>query len=70
LQKQNISTDLAIVRDGGTASDTFKTVLISPSMLKKWGYDRFWLAEHHNMPGIASSATSILIDILPQERLH
>jgi alkanesulfonate monooxygenase SsuD/methylene tetrahydromethanopterin reductase-like flavin-dependent oxidoreductase (luciferase family) len=25
------------------------------------GYNRFWLAEHHNMPGIASSATSILI---------
>jgi luciferase family oxidoreductase group 1 len=29
--------------------------------VEKWGYDRFWLAEHHNMPGIASSATSILI---------
>ena len=28
---------------------------------ERWGYRRFWLAEHHNMPGIASSATSIVI---------
>jgi alkanesulfonate monooxygenase SsuD/methylene tetrahydromethanopterin reductase-like flavin-dependent oxidoreductase (luciferase family) len=63
LPKQNISTDLAIVRDGGTASD--KNSLDIAQHVEKWGYDRFWLAEHHNMPGIASSATSILIDILP-----
>jgi luciferase family oxidoreductase group 1 len=53
--------DLAIVRDGGTASDTFKNSLDIAQHVEKWGYDRFWLAEHHNMPGIASSATSILI---------
>src|SRR5699024_12680031 len=29
--------------------------------VEKWGFHRFWLAEHHNMPGIASSATSVII---------
>lgn len=53
--------DLAIVRDGGTASETFKNSVNLAQQLEKWGYHRFWLAEHHNMPGIASSATSILI---------
>jgi alkanesulfonate monooxygenase SsuD/methylene tetrahydromethanopterin reductase-like flavin-dependent oxidoreductase (luciferase family) len=62
LAKKKISVlDLAIVRDGGTASDTFKNSLDIAQHVEKWGYDRFWLAEHHNMPGIASSATSILI---------
>jgi luciferase family oxidoreductase group 1 len=62
LAKTKISVlDLAIVRDGGTESDTFKNSLDIAQHVEKWGYNRFWLAEHHNMPGIASSATSILI---------
>lgn len=62
LSQTNISVlDLAIVRDGGNASDTFKNSLNIAQNVEKWGYKRFWLAEHHNMQGIASSATVILI---------
>ena len=62
LSQTKISVlDLAIVRDAGTASETFKNSLDLAQHAEKWGYNRFWLAEHHNMEGIASSATSILI---------
>ena len=62
LSQTHISIlDLAIVHDGGTASQTFKNSLNLAQEAEKWGYKRFWLAEHHNMPGIASSATVILI---------
>ncbi|MBX9888930.1 MAG: LLM class flavin-dependent oxidoreductase [Flavobacteriaceae bacterium] len=62
LSNTNISIlDLAIVRDGGTASQTFRNSLNLAQEAEKWGYKRYWLAEHHNMPGIASSATVILI---------
>lgn len=53
--------DLAIVRDGGNATDTFKNSLELAQQAEKWGYERFWLAEHHNMQGIASTATVVLI---------
>lgn len=53
--------DLAIVRDGGNPSDTFKNSLDLAQKAEKWGYNRFWLAEHHNMQGVASSATVVLI---------
>lgn len=53
--------DLAIVRDGGNPSDTFKNSLDLAQKAEKWGYERFWLAEHHNMQGVASSATVVLI---------
>ncbi|OYX82870.1 MAG: luciferase family oxidoreductase, partial [Flavobacteriales bacterium 32-34-25] len=53
--------DLAIVKDGGNAADTFKNSLDLAQKVEKWGYNRFWLAEHHNMQGIASTATVVLI---------
>lgn len=53
--------DLAIVKDGGNATDTFKNSLDLAQKVEKWGYNRFWLAEHHNMQGVASSATVVLI---------
>jgi luciferase family oxidoreductase group 1 len=53
--------DLAIVRDGGNPTDTFKNSLDLAQKVEKWGYNRFWLAEHHNMQGIASTATVVLI---------
>src|SRR5690606_17730844 len=53
--------DLAMVVQGKTASDTYSTSLDLAQHTEEWGYKRYWLAEHHNMPGIASSATSILI---------
>src|SRR6185295_16240448 len=53
--------DLAPVRSGGSISDSFRNTLDLALHAEKWGYTRFWLAEHHNMPGIASAATSVLI---------
>jgi len=53
--------DLAPVVEGRTPADAFRNTLDLAQHAEKWGYNRFWLAEHHNMPGIASSATSVVI---------
>ena len=53
--------DLAPVKSGGTAGDTFRETLELARRAEAWGYRRFWLAEHHNMPGIASAATAVLV---------
>ena len=53
--------DLAPIVVGGSASDSFKNTLDLAQHAEKWGFNRYWLAEHHNMAGIASSATSIVI---------
>ncbi|MGA7238115.1 MAG: LLM class flavin-dependent oxidoreductase [Bryobacteraceae bacterium] len=53
--------DLAPVSEGGSATDAFRNTLDLARHAESWGYTRFWLAEHHNMPGIASAATSVLI---------
>jgi luciferase family oxidoreductase group 1 len=53
--------DLAPIRQGETAADAFRNTLDLARSADRWGYQRYWLAEHHNFPGIASAATSILI---------
>ena len=53
--------DLAPIREGGTAAEAFRNSLDLARHAEKWGYERFWLAEHHNIPGIASAATSVVI---------
>ena len=53
--------DLAPIVEGGTASQAFRNSLDLAQHAERWGYRRYWLAEHHNMPGIASAATSILV---------
>lgn len=53
--------DLATVIEGKTPADTFRTSLELAREAEKIGYTRYWLAEHHNMISVASSATSILI---------
>jgi luciferase family oxidoreductase group 1 len=53
--------DLALVKAGGTIANSFSDTLSLARHTEKLGYRRFWLAEHHNMAGIASAATSILI---------
>src|SRR5450631_358431 len=53
--------DLAPVRSGGTIAEAFRNTLDLARHAERWGYSRFWLAEHHNMAGIASAATSVLI---------
>src|SRR5918997_1834569 len=53
--------DLAPVREGGTIAEAFRNTLDLARHAEAWGFRRFWLAEHHNMPGIASAATAVLI---------
>jgi luciferase family oxidoreductase group 1 len=53
--------DLATVREGGTVAESFRNTLALAQSAEKWGYRRFWLAEHHNLTGIASAATAVLI---------
>ncbi|EDY20493.1 luciferase family protein [Chthoniobacter flavus Ellin428] len=53
--------DLAPIVQGGTATETFRRTLDLAQHAETWGYHRYWLAEHHNIPGIASAATSVLI---------
>lgn len=53
--------DLAPIQEGSTAEQSFKESVSLAQHVEKWGFHRYWLAEHHNMPGIASSATSILM---------
>jgi luciferase family oxidoreductase group 1 len=53
--------DLAPVRDQGSIAETFRNSLDLAQHAETWGYTRFWMAEHHNMPGIASAATSVLL---------
>lgn len=53
--------ELALVTEGHTATDSLKNALDLAQKTEKLGYSRIWLAEHHNMRGVASSATSILI---------
>ncbi|MCX7571859.1 LLM class flavin-dependent oxidoreductase [Tumebacillus sp. DT12] len=53
--------DLAPVIEGGTAADALRNSLDLAQHAESWGYTRYWLAEHHNMLGIASSATSVVI---------
>ena len=53
--------DLAPVTEGSTPARTFANTLELARRGEALGYRRYWLAEHHNMPGIASAATAVLI---------
>ncbi len=53
--------DLSPVVEGGDAAQAFRNTLDLARHAEEWGYHRYWLAEHHNMPGIASAATSVVI---------
>ena len=53
--------DLAPIVEGGTAASALRNSLDLAQHAERWGYKRFWLAEHHNMAGIASAATAVVI---------
>ena len=53
--------DLSPIIEGGDAAQSFRNTLDLARHGERWGYHRFWLAEHHGMPGIASAATAVLI---------
>ncbi|HYF36819.1 MAG TPA: LLM class flavin-dependent oxidoreductase [Prosthecobacter sp.] len=58
--------DLAPILEGGDAAQSFRNSLDLARHAERWGYRRFWLAEHHNIIGIASAATSVLIGYIAQ----
>jgi len=53
--------DLAPVTVGGSVAQSFHNTLDLARHAEQWGYGRFWLAEHHGMPGVASAATAVVI---------
>jgi luciferase family oxidoreductase group 1 len=53
--------DLAPIPEGSDAAEALRRSLDLAQHAEQWGYRRFWLAEHHSMPGIASAATSVVI---------
>jgi luciferase family oxidoreductase group 1 len=53
--------DLSPIIEGETAADALRNSLDLAQHAEQWGYNRYWVAEHHNMPGIASAATAVVI---------
>jgi luciferase family oxidoreductase group 1 len=53
--------DLSPIIEGATAADALRNSLDLARHAEAWGYKRYWLAEHHNMSGIASAATAVVI---------
>lgn len=53
--------DLAPIIEGSNAAQSFKNSVEIAQLAEKLGYKRYWLAEHHNIPGIASAATAVLL---------
>jgi luciferase family oxidoreductase group 1 len=53
--------DLAPITEGGDAAQSFRNTLDLAQHGERWAYHRYWLAEHHGMPGIASAATAVVM---------
>jgi luciferase family oxidoreductase group 1 len=53
--------DLSPITEGSDAAQSFRNSLDLARHAERWSYRRYWLAEHHGMPGIASAATAVLI---------
>ncbi|HJN60845.1 MAG TPA: LLM class flavin-dependent oxidoreductase, partial [Alphaproteobacteria bacterium] len=53
--------DLSPIIEGGSAAHSLANTLDLARHAEGWGYNRYWLAEHHNMTGIASAATAVVI---------
>src|SRR5213596_2158543 len=53
--------DLSPITAGSNAADALRNTLDLAQHAERWGYRRYWLAEHHNMVGIASAATAVVI---------
>jgi luciferase family oxidoreductase group 1 len=53
--------DLSPIAEGSTPSASLRNTLDLAQHAERWGYQRYWLAEHHGMPGIASAATAVVM---------
>src|SRR4051812_28112765 len=58
--------DLVPVQQGSTPGEALRNSLALAQHAEQLGFTRYWVAEHHNMPGIASAATSVVIGFLAQ----
>jgi luciferase family oxidoreductase group 1 len=58
--------DLAPITRGSTAGEALRHSLELAQHAERWGYERFWMAEHHNMPGVASAATAVALGFIAQ----
>ena len=58
--------DLAILKEGFDSKDAYERSLDLARQTEKWGYSRFWVAEHHNMAYVGSSAPTLLMGYLAQ----
>ena len=58
--------DLAPIPAGSDAAHALRNTLDLAQHAERWGFQRYWLAEHHNMPGIASAATALVIGHVAQ----
>ena len=58
--------DLAPITLGSNAGEALRRSLDLAQHAEKWGYERFWMAEHHNMPGVASAATALALGFVAQ----
>src|SRR5260370_8826188 len=59
--------ELSPIGTGSTANQALRNTIDLARLADRLGFTRYWLAEHHNMPGIASSAPPILIGAVPRE---
>jgi alkanesulfonate monooxygenase SsuD/methylene tetrahydromethanopterin reductase-like flavin-dependent oxidoreductase (luciferase family) len=59
--KQFSLLNLSLVPEGSITADALANTVALARAAEKVGYSRFWLAEHHNMPGVASAATAVVI---------
>jgi luciferase family oxidoreductase group 1 len=70
MQTKNLSDipvsvlDLAPIIQGGTPAQALRNTLDLAQHAEGWGFNRYWLAEHHNLAGVASSATAVLIGFI------
>jgi alkanesulfonate monooxygenase SsuD/methylene tetrahydromethanopterin reductase-like flavin-dependent oxidoreductase (luciferase family) len=53
--------DLVAVREGGTVAEALAIARRTAQHVESLGFTRYWLAEHHNIPGLASSVTAVLV---------
>jgi luciferase family oxidoreductase group 1 len=58
--------DLAPITRGSNAGEALRRSLELAQHAERWGYERFWMAEHHNMPGVASAATAVALGFIAQ----
>src|SRR5579871_2821533 len=53
--------DLSPITTGGNVAQSLRNSLDLARHAERWGYNRYWLAEHHALPGVASAATAVVI---------